>query len=95
MTYWVTTGEKTCSVSEREMGFASGCTVNVLSEESEEDGCCDSPLEGKVLLCKRTARETVYTVQFMGRYEENIGEGRIEYRKVVQDAAVNAEKGFP
>jgi hypothetical protein len=49
------------------MGFGSGCAVNVVLEESTEHGHYYSSLKGTVFLCKKTAQETDYTVQFMGR----------------------------
>ena len=86
LTYDVSIGDKSSEqVSEGEMGFGSQCPVFVSSVEDNEG---DSP--GVVLMCKNTGEGMVYTIQFMGRFEENVDAGRVSYRKVIDISDVPA-----
>jgi hypothetical protein len=67
------------SVVEGDMGFASGCAVNVAPDNGNDGELVRS---GSVLMCKRAKDGLVYTICFDGMFQDNIDFGRVTYRQI-------------
>jgi hypothetical protein len=95
----ITEQGKVCRAVEADLVFASGCPVNVVSDDFECDYGDSQTVEvgqrvvsGVVLFCKKNSRGAFYTVEWNGTFAENIDAGRVSYLQVgstISDAAEN------
>ena len=82
--------DEVVSVSEEELGYASGCRVTIADQDEFGDKLRTS---GTVLMCRKNGTAILYTVELDGTFQDGIEAGRVSYKGGA--AAVEAQTEAP
>lgn len=82
--------DEVVSVSEEELGYASGCCVTIADQDEFGDKLRTS---GTVLMCRKNGTAILYTVELDGTFQDGIEAGRVSYKGGA--AAVEAQTEAP